>query len=360
MRAHRWRCSPRPSAFRHASSSVNQVAGLPGPGALVQPTLIFRSGANSATASSIRRDLRSTDGLGLHRPVRDQLPMSGRRTCGDNPSISRTSSATAQTTRCVRAPARDLHLRRVLRQRHDRSRRAVRRHRRRPCPGNCQPPAMPTCGDDVKNQGASNATAATIKLPGRVPAGCMCGPSAVTESRTAPSSATAPIPAAPRYLPANCTCSPICGNACASRRALRPDGRRPVSGRVSLRLHLPADRLAVLRGEAGRRSRYRLDRTSHTSASRPARRSPRDLRLRQRDDFDCSFFANVGSFCSGDPSARVPRARSAPSPERQINTYGAPLPLSSGGVPVCVVNRFAGDVTGTFNLQTVTRRSACR
>jgi hypothetical protein len=35
-----------------------------------------------------------------------------------------------------------------------------------------------------------------------------------------------------------------------------------------------------------------------------------------------------------------------------IQTFGPPLPLSAGGVPACISNRFATDVTGTYNLAT--------
>jgi len=34
------------------------------------------------------------------------------------------------------------------------------------------------------------------------------------------------------------------------------------------------------------------------------------------------------------------------------NTFGPPLPLIAGGVPVCVINRFNGDITGTSDLST--------
>src|SRR5262249_42718857 len=45
----------------------------------------------------------------------------------------------------------------------------------------------------------------------------------------------------------------------------------------------------------------------------------------------------------------------APPGAGSINgaTFGAPLPLTAAGVPVCVVNRFQpGSLSGTFNIQT--------
>ena len=49
----------------------------------------------------------------------------------------------------------------------------------------------------------------------------------------------------------------------------------------------------------------------------------------------------------------TPATMRTTSGDRCIKTaHGAPLPLSSGGVSVCVVNEFTEDVTGTTNLAT--------
>ncbi len=70
-------------------------------------------------------------------------------------------------------------------------------------------------------------------------------------------------------------------------------------------------------------------------------------------DNDCTFFANVGSFCSGNPAIScTDNTGCVGNGSCVISPYGAPLPLSSGGVPVCILNRFSGDVTGSYNLQT--------
>src|SRR5207253_1375354 len=68
---------------------------------------------------------------------------------------------------------------------------------------------------------------------------------------------------------------------------------------------------------------------------------------------DCQFFGNVGSFCSGDPSRSCTDDNACSGAGTcRINTFGPPLPLSAGGVPACIIDRFASDVTGTYNLQT--------
>jgi cysteine-rich repeat protein len=70
-------------------------------------------------------------------------------------------------------------------------------------------------------------------------------------------------------------------------------------------------------------------------------------------DNECTFFGNVGSFCSGNPALScTENTQCVGAGSCVVNPYGAPLPLSSGGVPVCVLNRFAQDVTGTFNVAT--------
>ena len=67
----------------------------------------------------------------------------------------------------------------------------------------------------------------------------------------------------------------------------------------------------------------------------------------------CTFFANVGSYCSGNPAIScTDNTGCVGNGSCVIIPYGSPLPLSSGGVPVCILNRFSGDVTGTYNLQT--------
>jgi len=43
-------------------------------------------------------------------------------------------------------------------------------------------------------------------------------------------------------------------------------------------------------------------------------------------------------------------SRSCTTPETCECFYGPPLPLSSGAVPVCVVNRYTSPVTGTANI----------
>ena len=66
----------------------------------------------------------------------------------------------------------------------------------------------------------------------------------------------------------------------------------------------------------------------------------------------CDFFGNVGSSCAADPTQSCLADSQCTAGGCQINTFGPPLPLSAGGVPACIVNRFERDVIGTYNLNT--------
>jgi hypothetical protein len=70
-------------------------------------------------------------------------------------------------------------------------------------------------------------------------------------------------------------------------------------------------------------------------------------------DFDCDYFGNIGSFCSTDPSRACTNNDQCQGAGSCVLQYlGPPLPVSAGGVPACVLVRFATDAVGTYDLQT--------
>jgi hypothetical protein len=72
-----------------------------------------------------------------------------------------------------------------------------------------------------------------------------------------------------------------------------------------------------------------------------------------QSDMTCDLFANVGSFCSGDPSRSCTKdAECSGAGTCTISYYGPPLPASAGGVPACVLLRFATDGIGDYNFAT--------
>ncbi len=61
----------------------------------------------------------------------------------------------------------------------------------------------------------------------------------------------------------------------------------------------------------------------------------------------------TGPHCERTVTQRCRHAGDCPTPgDRCVTTSGAPVPLASGGVSVCIVNSFTEDVTGTVDLAT--------
>jgi hypothetical protein len=342
-----------------ASQSVNQVSGLPGPGALALPIRVFRSGA--LCGNGVLDAGESCD------PPADAAcpgacqPDCTCATCGDG---------------LVNAPGEEC----------DGADDAL-------CPGTCQPDctcAAGTCGNGVAELGEQCDGDDAAACPGACRADCTCGPvcgNGVVEDAEECDGAgsTACPPAAclgdctcgpfcgdgvvdpgeacdgtgagvcPGTCEADCTCSPFCGNGVreagelcdGADDALCPGACTsictcPGQGRLTLVVTPGSDLDTGWTGTAH-------DFSIQTGSTISGELSNCD----GETDFECDFFANVGSFCSADPSrACTNNNQCSGAGSCVIQTYGPPLPLSAGGVPACIVNRFATDVLGTYNLQT--------
>ncbi|TMA80093.1 MAG: hypothetical protein E6J72_09400 [Deltaproteobacteria bacterium] len=341
-----------------SAGAINGVTGLPGPGALLQPVAIFRSGAQCG--NGVLNSGETCD------PPNDSacpgacLPNCQCPTCGDN-HVNQPSEQCDGTD--------DAN-----------------------CPGNCQAncqcggscgnnvvdfgeqcdgtatngqcPASacqsdctcgPYCGNDVVDAGEQcDGSAGNGQCPASAcQANCTCGPycgdGTINGSEQCDGSATGSCPGS---CQPDCTCAPFCGNGVreagelcdGSDAALCPgqcqaDCTCPPIGELSFVVTPGAD---LDTGWTGTSHDFGVQAGSTIAGVIGA--------CDGITDTECTFFANVGSHCSSDGSVSCTDTTQCPVGQTcVIETYGPPLPLSSGGIPVCVVNRFAGDVTGTYD-----------
>jgi len=348
-----------------SSSSLNAVAGLPGPGALIQPTNLFRSGedcgngvldpdeqcdfpVDGACSGECRIDCRCPGtgcGNDMVEPPEDcdgaddaacpgacQANCSCGTFCGDDTvNGSEECDGTDDTA----------------------------------CPGVCLPTcACPICGDnDVNQPGEACDGSDDSACPGACQPNCTCGGFCGNNmiDGTEECDGTALGSCAGTCQP-DCMCAAFCGNGereagencdpgnppgIPADEALCPGDCQsactcPAIGTLSFVVTPVAD---LDTGWTG---------TSHDFGVQAGTRIDGEIAACDTlSDPECTFFANVGSFCSGDASLSCTETSQCPLGQAcVINTYGPPLPLASGGVPVCIVNRFSGDVTGTYNLLT--------
>ncbi len=345
------------------SSAVNQVAGLPGPGAVVQPTRIFRSGAqcgNGVLDSGEQCDPPMDSNCPGECHLDCQCP--GAATCGDD-TVNQPSEECdgSDDALCPGACQPDCTCGATCGdgvvdpgEQCDGSADGA-------CPGNCQPNCQcPTCGDGVKNQPSEQCDGSDDQAcPGACQPDCTCGPFCGDGVKNGAEQCDGgDTGSCPGTCQDDCTCAPFCGNGVREAGencdpgppaddALCPGACQaactcPAIGELSFIVTPGAD---LDTGWTG---------TSHNFGVQAGATIPGEIAAcDSMSDPECTFFANVGSFCSGDASLSCTDSTQCPVGQTcVINTYGAPLPLSSGGVPVCIVNRFAGDVTGTYNLQT--------
>jgi len=339
--------------------AVNSVAGLPGPGAVLLPALILRGAATcgngvldageqcdppaaSTCAGACQGDCTCAPACG------DNVVNQPSEQCdGSDPG---TCSGACQPD-CTCAPVCGNGVREGTEE-CDMSDATA-------CPGACQADCTcgPFCGNNVVDPGEEcDGTGSTACPPSACQANCTCGPfcgnGTIDPGETCDNAATGSCSGS---CAADCTCAPFCGNgiveggencdttadtACPGQ--CLGDCRCAPVGNLTFTVKPGSD---LDDGWTGQ---------SHDAVVQAGSAIPGELGgCDGVTDFECTFFANVGSFCSGDPSRSCTSTSQCIAPQTcVINTYGPPLPLSSGGVPVCVVNRFAADVTGTYNIQT--------
>jgi hypothetical protein len=223
------------------------------------------------------------------------------------------------------------------------------------CAGNCT--CAPVCGDDVVNPGEQCDGDGSVACPPAACLGnCQCGPYCGNEVIDAGEQCDGPtqLGSCPGTCEADCTCSPECGDnirqageLCDGTDDALCDGQCtsictcPGQGEVTFEVIPGADLDTGWTGIA------------HDAAVQTGSRIRFELSGCDGADVSCDLFGNVGSFCSGDPSRSCTADNQCTDAGSCIiQTYGAPLPLSAGGVPACIVNRFATDATGTFDRAT--------
>jgi hypothetical protein len=225
------------------------------------------------------------------------------------------------------------------------------------CPGLCQPGCVcAVCGDGATNRPEEECDGDDdVGCPGACQGDCTCGPFCGDGVINQPSEQCdgAATGACAGSCQGDCTCSPVCGNdvregqegcdgtdAAACPGECSPTCACPSIGTLEYSTITGTDLDTGWTGTSH-------DFTVQTNARLLGELSACDPTV----DPECTFFANVGSYCSGDPTRDCTESTECPVGQScVISVYGSPLPLSSGGVPVCIVNRFARDVTGTFNL----------
>jgi cysteine-rich repeat protein len=347
------------------SASINNVAGLPGPGAVLQPTRTFRIGplcGNGVVDTGESCDGGSDVSWPGECGIDCQCPAAA--VCGDG-EVNQPSEECDGTDDAT-------------------------------CPGLCQGncTCAPYCGDGDVNQPSevcddgnavdgdgcdSNCTTTTcgngIQTGAEQCDGgdasacngstckpdCTCNPFCGDGVKNQPGEAcdgtdhgACGVPPGTGTCELDCTCADFCGNnvregaescdgsdATACPGACGGDCTCPKIGSLTFSTVPGAD---LDTGWTG---------SSHNFSIQTCAQIPGDLGgcNPTLGDNECTFFANVGSFCSGNPAIScTDNTACVGNGSCVITPYGAPLPLSSGGVPVCILNRFAGDVTGTYNL----------
>ena len=344
-----------------ASGSVNSVAGLPGPGALRQPTRFFKSGAlcgNGALDAGETCDP-PFDGTCPGECLPDCT--CANKVCGDG--VVNQPSETCDggdDAACPGACQGDCTCGVFC------GDGAINQGSEEcdggddaACPGACQPTCLcPVCGDDVVNQPSEACDGSDdAACPGACQGDCTCGPFCGDDVINQPGeecdgSATG---ACGGTCDVDCTCAPFCGDGMRDAGELcdgaddaacpgecQGDCTCPAIGELTFIAEPGAD---LDTGWTGTSHDFTIQAGSMISGVIGA--------CDGVTDFECSFFANIGSACSADASISCTDSTQCPFPQScVIRTYGPPLPLSSGGVPVCVVNRHAQDVTGTHHLTT--------
>ena len=347
------------------SASINNVAGLPGPGAVLQPTRTFRIGplcGNGVVDTGETCDGGSDVSCPGACGIDCQCPAAA--VCGDG-EVNQPSEECDGTDDAT-------------------------------CPGLCQGSCTcaPYCGDGDVNQpsevcddgnhvdgdgcdGNCTTTAcgngiqtgaeqcdggdASACNGSTCKADCTCNPfcgdgvkNQASEACDGADHGACGVPPGTGTCELDCTCADFCGNnvregaescdgpdATACPGACGGNCTCPKIGSLTLST-LPGADLDT--GWTG---------SSHNFSIQTCAQIPGDLGgcNPTLGDNECTFFANVGSFCSGNPAIScTDNTACVGSGSCVITAYGAPLPLSSGGVPVCILNRFAGDVTGSYDL----------
>ncbi len=341
-----------------SSQSVNQVAGLPGPGALELPTRIFRSGAQCG--NGILNAGEACDGAvddacpGLCQPdctcagCGNGVVDAGEQCDGGDDAL-----CPGQCSASCQCPAASCgNGNQEAGEQCDGSDAAA-------CPGACQTDCTcgAVCGNDLVEDGEECDGSGSEACPAAAcqsdcTCGSFCGDGAVDPGEECDGSGAGLCPGT---CQADCQCSPICGDDQRQAGELcdgTDDALCP--GQCTEGCTCPGQGELTLVVQPGADLDTGWTGTAHDSAVQTGSTIRGELSgCNGSTDVDCDFFGNVGSFCSADPSrACLNNNDCSGAGTCVIQTFGPPLPLSAGGVPACIVNRFASDATGTYNTAT--------
>lgn len=340
------------------SQSVNQVAGLPGPGALELPTRVFKLGASCGN-DTIDAGEACDGSAGGACPgacrLDCQCPGCGNSTVDPGEQCDGTDDAA--------------------------------------CPGQCQGNCQcvdAQCGNDTKEFGEACDGTDDAACPGACQGDCtcgaVCGNNVVEGSEQCDGAGSLVCP--PSACQGDCTCDVFCGNnqidpgeecdgngtgtactgtcqadcqcapACGDNNAEGSelcDGTDDAAcpGQCSPACTCPASATITFTVAAGADLDTGWTGTAHDAAVQKGSAISGELsNCDPVNDPVCDFFGNVGSSCAADPTQACLADSQCTAGGCQINTFGPPLPLSAGGVPACIINRFQRDVVGSYNLNT--------
>jgi hypothetical protein len=226
------------------------------------------------------------------------------------------------------------------------------------CPGACQGDCTcgPFCGDGTVDAGEQcDGAGSTACPPAACQSDCTCGPfcgnNQIDPGEACDGNGTGSCPGT---CQSDCTCSAVCGDdhreageLCdGTDDALCPGKCSnvctcPGLGEVTFSTKAGSDLDA---GWSGVANNFQLP----TGGVLRGELSGCD----GQSDKSCSLFANVGSFCANDPTRSCTKDAECSGGTCTISYYGPPIAASAGGVPACVLLRFASDGVGDYDLAT--------
>ncbi len=340
-----------------SSQSVNQVAGLPGPGALALPTRVFKLGAqcgNDVVNAGEACDGTADGACPGACQIDCQCAGCGNDVVDPGEQCDGIEDAACPgqcqgNCQCIAATCGNDTV--ELGEDCDGTADAA-------CPGNCQPDCScgAVCGNNVVEGSEQCDGAGSVACPAEscqpdCTCGVFCGNNQIDPGEECDGNGTG---ACAGTCQGDCQCAPFCGNDEREGSELcdgDDDGLCP--GQCSVNCTCPASATITFTVADGADLDTGWTGTAHDFAVQKGSRISGELSSCDGvSDFECDFFGNVGSACAADPSTACLTNAECSAGGCNINTFGPPLPLSAGGVPACIVNRFATDVTGSYNLQT--------
>jgi hypothetical protein len=339
------------------SQSVNQVAGLPGPGSLELPTRVFKLGANCGN-NTIDAGEACDGSAGGACPGACQLDCqcpgcgNGAVDPGEQCDGSEDSACPGQcqpNCQCLAGSCGNNS--QEFGEACDGTDDAA-------CPGSCRPNCTcgAVCGNNVVEGTEECDGAGSLNCPAEAcqpncTCGAFCGNNEIDPGEQCDGNGTG---ACMGTCQSDCQCAPFCGDDIRQGSELC-DGTDddPCPGQCSPACTCPASATITFTVADGADLDTGWTGTAHDLAVQKGSAISGELsNCDGGGDPVCDFFGNVGSACAADPTQACLADNQCTAGGCQINTFGPPLPLSAGGVPACIINRFATDVTGTYNVNT--------